>query len=115
MIVDDNAQIRKVIRSVLEDSADAFCDCGDGDDALQAYEQFRPDWVLIDIGMNRMDGITATEQIKNRYPDAKVIVVTEYGDNFFKDAARKAGAIDFVLKEHLSDILEIVDKTRRGG
>jgi two-component system, NarL family, response regulator DegU len=112
MIVDDNEQMRKVIRSVLEESVESFVECSDGDDALQAYERFRPDWVLMDIGMNRVDGIAATEEIKNKYPDARIIVVTEYGDTFFRDAARKAGAIDFVLKEQLSDIQSVIGKQR---
>jgi len=113
MIVDDNEQIRKVIRSVLEDSVESFLECADGDDALRAYEEFRPDWVLMDIGMKRVNGITATTLIRGSHPDANIIIVTEYDDTLLKEAARKAGATNYVLKENLSQIQKMIRKPQQ--
>ncbi|MCM3871437.1 MAG: response regulator, partial [Pyrinomonadaceae bacterium] len=59
LIVEDNEQMRRTIKSFMDDIAEAVFECADGADALAAYELRRPDWVLMDIEMKRMDGISA--------------------------------------------------------
>jgi CheY-like chemotaxis protein len=108
MIVDDNASIRAMIRSILEQMTDTFCECSDGSEAVESYASFHPDWVLMDIKMNRMDGYQAMEAIRSTFPEAKVIMITQYNDPELKERARRAGAVDFVLKEHLLDIEQII-------
>ena len=108
MIVDDNALMRSTIRRSLKHSADEFCECNDGIDALTAYTKFRPDWVLMDIKMKQMDGIKAAREILSSFPDAKIIMVTQHNETTLYDQAREAGAIDFVLKDNLADIERII-------
>ena len=108
LIVDDSPRVREVIRAVVEDVAEAVSECSDGIEALDAYNRFRPDWVLMDLGMKKMDGISATEQIKKEHPEARIIIVTDYGDPFFRKAADEAGAFAFVLKENLTSLLDIL-------
>ncbi len=88
----------------LRDLPFEFEECKDGADALDCYEQTRPDWVLMDWEMKRMDGLTATRQIIEKYPHAKILMVTQYDDEQLKEAAQKAGASGFVLKENLMDL-----------
>ena len=108
MIVDDNAVIRATIRSMLAELTDTFCECTDGSEAVESYEAFHPDWVLMDIKMKQVDGFQATEAIRSAFPDAKVIIITQYDDPKLKEKARRVGANEFVLKEHLLDIEQII-------
>jgi CheY-like chemotaxis protein len=108
LIVEDNAQIREIIKRMVGDLADEIRECEDGDQALAAYEALRPDWALMDIEMKRMDGITATRQLIRAYPEARVIIVTGYADEPLRAAAREAGACGYVLKENLLAIRELI-------
>src|SRR5262249_10254952 len=104
LIVDDNPAVRRMIGRVVGDLADDIRECADGAEALAAYRQFHPDWVLMDIEMGGVDGITATRQITTAFPDAKVIIVTGHGDEPLLVAAREAGACGYVLKENLLEL-----------
>ncbi len=74
----------------------------DGAEALDAYHRCLPDWVLMDIEMEEVDGITATREILLSYPRARVVIVSKYADDQTREAARKAGACGYVLKENLA-------------
>ena len=108
LIVEDNKKMRRMIRSIVTDLADQIVECGDGSEAVFLYENTKPDWVLMDIRMVKTDGITATRQIIKRFADAKIIIVTNHDDAFFRESAREAGAVDYILKENLLDILPII-------
>lgn len=104
LIVDDNAQIRQMMKFYLNGMAEETRECVDGAEACAAYAEFQPDWVLMDIAMGEMDGITATAQIVTADPTARVIIVTSYDGADLRQAAGEAGACGFVLKENLLDL-----------
>ncbi len=108
LIVDDSQPMRELIKMTLAGVAEIVGECADGADALSAYERLRPDWVLMDIEMKGVDGITATRQIKAAYPQARIMIVTDYNDDDLRRAAREAGACQYIVKENLLDILEIL-------
>jgi two-component system response regulator DegU len=108
LIVEDNDGIRRLLRRTLLDSASAIWECSDGIDALAIYEDHRPDVVLMDIRMPKMDGLTATRQIREFDPNARVVVVTDYDDDDIRTAAFEAGACGYALKQELSDIPRII-------
>jgi CheY-like chemotaxis protein len=108
LIVEDNRGMREMIKTIMYDSGNEFFECSDGKDALPQYERCHPDCVLMDIEMNGMDGIAATRAIKERHPEARVIVVTNYGDKKTRTAAAEAGAENLVLKEDLLEVRRIV-------
>ncbi len=108
LIVEDNAGMRRLIKSVVSDISDEIAECEDGADALRAFIDFHPDWVLMDIRMPNVDGLTATHNIIKAFPDAKVCIVTDYGDGKTKDAARDAGAKGYVLKEDLFSLRDVL-------
>jgi two-component system NarL family response regulator len=108
LIVEDNRAMRSLIKSIIADLAGDVSECGDGAEALSAYAARRPDWVLMDIRMRRMDGISATRQIKAAFPDARIIIVTDYDDPKLREAARNAGAREYVTKENLLDLRRIL-------
>ena len=78
LIVEDNAAVRRVIASVLAPLAPTIAECSDGEDALIAYEACRPDVVLMDIAMQRLDGLAATAAIIAVHPAARVVIVTNH-------------------------------------
>jgi CheY-like chemotaxis protein len=104
LLIDDTEQMRRMIRRVIADLADPIAECEDGDEALAAYARHRPDWVLMDISMPNMDGLTATRRILELFPEARVLIVTQYDDDRLRDAARQAGAQGYVLKENLLEL-----------
>ncbi len=74
LIIEDNLPVRDLIRSIVATVADEVYECEDGADALAAYVAHEPDWVLMDLAMKNVNGITATKMIKDQYtrPSASV-------------------------------------------
>ena len=101
LIVDDKAQVRSMIRRFLSDLAAEISETDDGESALDAYAAFLPDWVLMDIEMKHTNGIAATERIRAAYPQANIVIVTNYDDDSLRERAMAAGARGYVLKENL--------------
>jgi CheY-like chemotaxis protein len=108
LIVEDNDVTRSLLRRIVAGLANVIYECGDGAEALSAYAAHQPDWVLMDIRMRTLDGLQATRQIKAAFPDARVIIVTNYDDRESREAARAAGACEYVLKENLLDVVRIL-------
>ena len=104
LIVEDNAVMREMIKRMVGDLADEMSECEDGNQALAAYEARCPDWVLMDLEMPGMDGITATRRLIKTHPEARVIIVTDYSDEPLRAAARAAGACGYLLKENLIEL-----------
>ena len=109
LIVEDNPKMRQMIRSLFSDSGYQIYECDDGSEALEMYKLRKPDWVLMDVVMKKMDGITATRQIIDTYPDAKIIIVTDYDDKMLREKAKSAGAYDYVVKEDLYVLERIIE------
>lgn len=110
LIVDDNANARKLIREIIEQDGDIIYECNDGQQSIEIYKLVKPDWVLMDIKMEKMDGISATKTIKKNYPDANIAIVTGYNDNYLKKEAEKAGANVFITKDNLLTLNLVIKK-----
>jgi CheY-like chemotaxis protein len=104
MIVDDSAEMRGLIRNVLEEVASEFVECCDGQEAVAAFETEQPDWAVMDVAMRVMDGLTATRLIKSKFPGSQIMVITQHNNPKLRERAREAGASGFLLKE---DLLEL--------
>ena len=108
MIVDDNPDMRRLIRSIIGGLAGSIVECRDGAEAVREYAAHQPDWVLMDIEMKPLDGISATAEIKRGFPDARIVIVTEYDDPDWRQEARDAGACAYVLKDNLPEMRRIL-------
>jgi two-component system response regulator DegU len=108
LIVDDNQNVRQLVRDHLPKSVDTVFECEDGSDAFELYDKHHPDWVLMDWEMPKVDGITATRQIIAKFPKAHICMVTSFDDEDLKQEALRAGASDFVLKENLHELKGIL-------
>ena len=109
LIVDDSPQFRELIRTVLKGLADDVHECADGDEAVAAYGARRPDWVLMDFKMARMGGLEATRRILAADRTARVLIVSDYDDAYWRAAAIKAGACGYVLKANLLDVRRLLN------
>lgn len=112
MIVDDNAEVRGLIRTILAGVASDFVECADGREAVAIYERERPDWAVMDVAMEAMDGVTATRLITSRFPGSRIMIVTQYNHPQLRERAREAGADGFLLKE---DLIELRSALTTGG
>ena len=110
LIVEDSSEMRRLIRHTVTTSSDVVYECGSGKDALAIYQKHRPDWVSMDIEMPGMDGISATREIKRAFPQARIIVVSQYDDAEMREQARRAGAISYLLKDQLFRLREILGR-----
>jgi len=101
--------VRQLIAEIVQPVANEICECADGGDALPAYDALKPDMVLMDVVMKRIDGIEATRRIRKAHPNAKVIIVTDVDDDAVRQAARSAGACGYALKDNLLDLPRLVE------
>ncbi|MDO8616000.1 MAG: response regulator [Dehalococcoidia bacterium] len=99
LIADDHAMVRDGLRSILSvDDIEIVGEAGTGAEAVEAVQTLEPDLVLMDIRMPDMDGLAATEAIKQCSPDTSVIVVTSYESKEYLRRAIEAGAAGYLLK-----------------
>ena len=101
MIVDDQPILAEGIRSVLSnsDALEVVGVAGDGLDALEKMERDTPDVVLLDIRMPNMNGVVATGEIKKKFPDVKVLILTTFDDSDYILSALNNGACGYLLKD----------------
>jgi NarL family two-component system response regulator LiaR len=110
LIVDDREPARLMIKRYLSNLANEFCECADGAEALGAYRAFMPDWVLMDWEMKRMDGLAASRSIIKDFPQARIVMITQYCDKELRRAANEAGVRGFFPKDELLDLSEFFKK-----
>jgi len=111
LIVDDHAPIRRTLRELLTIPADDVREATDGAQAQVAYEEQRPDWVIMDVRMEPVGGLAATRRILARYPEAKVILISQFDDVELRSSAREAGAHAFVIKTDLFTLSALIHPT----
>jgi DNA-binding NarL/FixJ family response regulator len=101
MIVDDHTAFRGVIRTILQHAGWQCVECQNGWEAVELYAHSMPDVVLMDISMEGLDGLRATAQIKESFPAAKIMILTQHDDSHLRSAAEQVGACGYLLKEDL--------------
>ena len=116
LVVDDSKMSRNLLKTLLEDEGySVIAEAGDGEQALAAYKQYKPDLVTLDITMPKMDGIEALQLILKADSSAKVIMITAAGQQSKLIKALKYGAKKFITKpfekeEVIANVNEVMDK-----
>ncbi|NGP87685.1 response regulator transcription factor [Fodinibius halophilus] len=109
LLVDDHDIVRDGIRLLLEDEIgfNIIAEAENGQEAIQACEDYDIQFVIMDINMPKMDGIEATHKIKEQYPDIKILALTMMDEDEHIRNMIEAGASGYILKS--SDKAELVD------
>ncbi|KHD86511.1 chemotaxis protein CheY [Heyndrickxia ginsengihumi] len=112
LIVDDAAFMRMMIKDILtKNGYEVVAEASDGAQAVEKYQELRPDLVTMDITMPEVDGISALKQIKQMDPNAKVIMCSAMGQQAMVIDAIQAGAKDFIVKPFQADrVIEAIQK-----
>jgi NarL family two-component system response regulator LiaR len=107
LLADDHSVVRKGLRGFLEldDSFEIVGEASNGEEAVRLAAEHKPDVVLMDILMPKMDGIAATEAIRRDLPDTEVIALTSVLEDASVVGAVRAGAIGYLLKDVEGDDL----------
>ena len=107
LIVDDHALLRTGVANIINQEPDlqVVAEATNGVEGVQAYETYRPDVTLLDLRMPVMEGVEAVRRIRERDPQAKVIVLTTYDTDEDIARALKAGAKAYILKDIAADAL----------
>ena len=107
LIAEDQRIVREGLIALLEDEAELTIAgvAADGQQAIELFEQLQPDVVLMDLQMPVVDGPKATSRIRERAPDARILVLTTYATDEFIFTALRAGARGYLLKDASADEL----------
>lgn len=98
LVVDDAAFMRMMIRDILAKEGYIIHEAVDGRDAVEKYDEVRPDLVTLDITMPEMNGLEALAAIRNKDAEARVLMVSAMGQQQMIVEALEAGAMDFLVK-----------------
>jgi DNA-binding NarL/FixJ family response regulator len=95
LLADDDSMVRQILTRLLasDPNLDVVGQAVTGEEAVSYVEQLLPQVVVMDIRMPKMDGIAATREIKQKYPEVQIIGLSEYGNGYNADAMLKAGAV----------------------
>ncbi|GIN39746.1 response regulator transcription factor [Heyndrickxia oleronia] len=117
-IIDDHQLFREGVKRILEfeKTFEIVAEGDDGASALQLIEETKPDVVLMDINMPNKNGIEATRQLVETYPETRVIILSIHDDENYVTHALKTGATGYLLKEMDSDaLIDAVKVVADGG
>jgi DNA-binding NarL/FixJ family response regulator len=107
LIIEKNEAMRRVIRSFVAGFSCNICECRDAGEAVQLNNRFYPEWVLMNLETKGADGVASILEVKKKWRNAKIVTLTRYDENDLREAARRAGAFAYVLKEDLSPLREL--------
>jgi len=117
LIVDDHTMVRTGLATFLEvsDDLELVGEAGDGTEAVKLCQEKHPHVVLMDLLMPELDGVAATQIIKERWPEIQVIALTSFQEGEMVQDALKAGAISYLLKNvSISDLVRAIKEAHAG-
>ena len=118
VIIDDHQLFREGVKRILdfESSFEVIAEGDDGSQAIDLIDKYEPDVTIMDINMPTTNGVEATKQLLERFPDTKVIILSIHDDENYVTHALKTGASGYLLKEMDADALvEAVKVVADGG
>ncbi len=117
LLADDHTIVRQGLAQILKatDEFEVVAEAGDGAEAVAFAEQTRPDLVVLDIGMPRLDGIEAARRIRKAVPAARILVLTMHDDEEYVLKMVRAGASGYLVKDSAAAELVAALKALRSG
>jgi len=118
LIVDDVPQVRKDLRTLLSLAGDVEVvgEAANGREAIRLVEALQPEVVLMDLEMPVLDGYEATQQIKEGWPQCRVIALTVHGYEAAREKAAQAGVDAFIVKgAPVETIIRLIEEGENDG
>ena len=110
LVADDEKKICNILSKILSEEGYEVRAVGSGEEAVELVDSYKPDLILMDQNMPGIDGIEAMSQIKEKYPESTIIIITAYGSIPLAVAAMKKGAYNYISKPFDNDELLLVIK-----
>jgi DNA-binding NarL/FixJ family response regulator len=100
MLADDHRMLREGLRRSMSDQGfDVVGEARDGDEAIRLAEELQPEVILMDVTMPEVDGVEATRQIRQQFPEIRIVMLTMHADQEVLAAAIRAGASGYLVKD----------------
>lgn len=117
LIVDDSSFARSMLNEILfKHGYEVVGEARDGNEALEKYEQLKPDLVTMDIAMPHLNGINALKKIIDSFPDAKIVIISSVPSKEIVKSVLLGGALDYVIKPFTKErLLKAIDKALLQG
>lgn len=116
IIIDDDQLVALSLQTILEACDDIHVSAtgGSGADAISLYEKYNPDVLLMDIRMENINGLEASENIMTTHPDARILLLTTFSDDEYIIKALSLGAKGYILKQNFESIAPAVKAVYNG-
>ena len=117
LLVDDHAVLRDGLRSILDLESDirVVGEAVSGEEVLKKVEEYRPDFILMDINLPGKNGIEVTSLVKSQYPNCRVLILTMFEHDEYLMEALRAGADGYLLKDSSSEqVVAAIRKVSQG-
>ena len=110
ILIDDDQLVVSALKMILEALPDleVAATANDGSEALRLYKEHRPDVLLMDIRMEKTDGLEAAAQVLSQFPDARILLLTTFSDDEYIIKALRLGAKGYLLKQDYQNIAPAV-------
>jgi DNA-binding NarL/FixJ family response regulator len=116
LLADDHTLLREGLRRSLEDAGvEIVGEAADGEEAVRLAGELHPDVVLMDVSMPRLGGVDATREVRSRFPEVEVLILTMHADASVVNDAVRAGAAGYLVKDCTTDdIVAMLDAVAKG-
>jgi RNA polymerase sigma factor (sigma-70 family) len=117
LLADDHALVRQGTRELLDpqEGLQVVAEAGDGEEAVRLVDIHRPDVAILDISMPKLNGIEATERIKQEHPATAILILTAYDDDQYIFGLLEAGAAGYLLKDvDAADLIKAIRAVHAG-
>ena len=112
LIVDDSSIMRKMLIKTLESAGHEIVgEASSGNEAIDLYEQLKPELVTMDITMRGMDGISAADEIIKKDASAKILILSNLDEEKYREKVQSVGAFGPLNKQKTEQILEMIEKS----
>lgn len=116
IIIDDDHLVVNSLETIIGDQGIEVLAVGyNGLEAIELFDQYRPDIILMDIRMEELNGIEATKEILQIDPKAKILLVTTFQDHGYIDAALSLGCKGYILKQNIKGIIPAIHAVYAGN
>jgi DNA-binding NarL/FixJ family response regulator len=118
LLADDHVTVRHGLKLLIDSQPDmkVVAEASDGNHALQLVAETKPDVVVMDISMPGMNGLVATQKLKQRHPEIAIVTLTRHGDDAYLQELLRAGVSGYVLKQSApTELLHAIRAAAGGG